>query len=319
MSGPKVVLLSGGVGGAKVALGLYRILPPDSLAVIVNTGDDFSHMGLRICPDLDTMHYTLGGVASEDRGWGRQDESWAFLETLAALGGESWFQLGDRDLAVHVLRSHRLSQGVRLSAVMAALAARLGIAAAIIPMSDDPVETRVATDAGELAFQDYFVRRRCAPRVHGFRYAGAEAAAAAPDALAALASPGLEAILIAPSNPYLSIDPILAVPGMRAALRAAPAPIVAITPMIAGTAVKGPTVKIMAELGVDPSAAAVADHYRGLIHAFLLDARDAALADRIDVPTRTADTLMVTLADREQVARAALALATQVADRKADR
>ena len=221
MSRARVVALSGGIGGAKLALGLYRVLPPDTLTVIVNTGDDFEHLGLHICPDLDTTLYTLAGLANAELGWGRRDETWTFMQTLEALGGETWFRLGDADLALHVERTQRLKGGAGLSAIAADLARRLGIEAAIVPVSDDPIRTRIATRDGELAFQDYFVRHRCAPRVQGITYQGAAAARLAPPALAALQSAALEAIIICPSNPYLSVDPLLAVPQLLPAVRAA--------------------------------------------------------------------------------------------------
>jgi LPPG:FO 2-phospho-L-lactate transferase len=315
LNAPRVVALSGGVGGAKLSLGLYRLLPPDSLAVIVNTGDDFEHLGLTICPDLDTTLYTLAGLANPELGWGRRDETWTFMKTLESLGGESWFRLGDGDLALHVERTRRLKAGETLSAVIAAVAARLGIQATILPMSDDPVRTRVATDAGELAFQDYFVRLRCAPQVRALRFAGAAAAAVAPGALAALAAPQLEAIILCPSNPYLSVDPILAVPGMRAALRSSGAPVIAVTPLVGGEAIKGPTAKIMRELGLAPSPLTIAHHYAGLIDGFVLDARDSALAPQFALPVHVTDTVMVALTDRERLAREALSFAARLGRR----
>ena len=312
MSAPKILALSGGIGGAKLALGLYRVLPPEELTLIVNTGDDFEHLGLTICPDLDTTLYTLAGLANPELGWGRRDETWTFMKTLESLGGESWFRLGDGDLALHVERTRRLKAGETLSAVIAAVAARLGIQATILPMSDDPVRTRVATDAGELAFQDYFVRLRCAPQVRALHFAGAAAAAVAPGALAALAAPQLEAIILCPSNPYLSVDPILAVPGMRAALRSSGAPVIAVTPLVGGEAIKGPTAKIMRELGLAPSPLTIAHHYAGLIDGFVLDARDAALAPQFALPVHVTDTVMVALTDRERLAREALSFAARL-------
>ena len=306
MSGARIVALSGGVGGAKLSLGLYRVLPPHALAVIINTGDDFDHLGLRICPDIDTTLYTLAGLANRELGWGRADESWAFMETLAALGGESWFRLGDRDLALHVERTRRLKAGETLSSFTQDSARRLAIEAALIPMSDAPVRTRVSSSAGELDFQDYFVRRRCEPRVSALHFEGAAQAPAAPQALAALADPQLEAIILCPSNPYLSIDPILAIPGLRQALQQAQAPVIAVTPLVGGRAVKGPTAKIMAELGVPLSAAAVAAHYGTLIDGFVLDRTDAAQQAEFTCRVHVADTVMVTLEDRERLARETL-------------
>ncbi len=309
MSGPRVVALSGGVGGAKLALGLYRVLPPDTLTVIVNTGDDFEHLGLHICPDLDTTLYTLAGLAHPELGWGRRDETWTFMQTLEALGGETWFRLGDADLALHVERTQRLKGGATLSVIMADLARRLGIEATIVPVSDEPIRTQLATSEGELAFQDYFVRRRCAPRVRGVAYPGAAAARLAPPARAALECAALEAIILCPSNPYLSVGPLLAVPQLLAAVRAARVPVVAVTPLIGGEAVKGPTAKIMRELGIPPTPRAVARHYAAWIDGFVLDRADAAQADAFEVPVHVTDTLMRSLADRERLAREVLGFA----------
>ncbi|MFL6632080.1 MAG: 2-phospho-L-lactate transferase [Massilia sp.] len=303
-----VVVVTGGVGGAKLALGLERILPHGSLTIVVNTGDDFDHLGLRICPDIDTTLYTLSGLANRELGWGRQDESWHFMETLEALGGDAWFNLGDRDLALHVLRTRALASGQTLSGFTAGVADRLGISARILPATDDRVATEVATNEGTLAFQDYFVRLRCQPIVSSLAYRGAELAAPAPGVLEALSDPNLAMIIIAPSNPYLSIEPILAIPGIRQALLKRSVPAIAVTPVIQGEAVKGPTAKIMSELGVQPSALTVAQHYDGLIDGFLLDTRDASLLGELPMAGAMADTLMQTLEDRERVARAALAL-----------
>jgi LPPG:FO 2-phospho-L-lactate transferase len=305
---PGVVAISGGIGGAKLALGLCRVLPAQQLTVIVNCGDDFDHLGLRICPDIDTTLYTLGGLANTALGWGRQDETWRFMDTLGALGGPSWFRLGDRDLALHVERTRRLAAGESLSSFVGDVAQRLGITAGIVPMSDDPVRTHVRTPEGELAFQDYFVRLRCAPRVTAIRFEGAESARPAPAVAAALGARP-EAIILCPSNPYLSVDPILAVPGMRALLRAAGAPVIAVSPLVAGDAVKGPTAKIMRELGVPLTPAAIARHYAALIDGFVLDRRDAAGAGECDCPVKVTDTLMKSLKDRERLAREVLAFA----------
>jgi LPPG:FO 2-phospho-L-lactate transferase len=312
VSAVRVVALSGGVGGAKLALGLYRVLPPESLAVIINTGDDFQHLGLTVCPDIDTTLYTLAGLANPELGWGRRDETWNFMRTLETLGGQTWFRLGDADLALHVERTRRRCGGETLSAITQAIAERFGIRAAIIPMSDSVIATRLTTDAGDLSFQDYFVRRRCAPAVRAIRFAGAEEAQLAPQAAAALQSAALEAIIICPSNPYLSIDPLLAVPGMRRALRAAGAPLIAVSPIVGGEAVKGPTAKIMGELGLERSAITIATHYAGLIDAFVLDRSDAPLATRISGPVRICATLMRSLEDREALAREVLALAAEL-------
>jgi LPPG:FO 2-phospho-L-lactate transferase len=306
VTGEFVLTLTGGIGGAKLCLGLQRVLPPDSLRIAVNTGDDFEHLGLRICPDIDTTTYTLSGLANPDLGWGRRDETWTFMRALASLGGETWFQLGDGDLALHVERTRRLGNGESLSAVTRDIATRLGVEASLFPMSDDRVSTIVTSTEGELAFQDYFVRRRCAPAVVSLSFRGAETARVAEGITQSLGSRDLRAIVIAPSNPYLSIDPVLAIPGMRSLLRQSGAPVIAVTPIIGDAAVKGPTAKIMKELSITPSPVSIVEHYRGLIDGFVLDSRDAALADRIDVPVQLCDTLMVTLEDRERVARSVL-------------
>jgi LPPG:FO 2-phospho-L-lactate transferase len=255
--GEKFLALTGGVGGAKLALGLRELFGPDQLAFLVNTGDDFEHLGLHVSPDLDTLMYALSGLSNPDTGWGRTDESWQFIDTLRGLGGEAWFNLGDRDLAVHVLRSARLRAGQPLSAVTRELNTALGTRHSIWPMSDDPVPTVVHTADGPLAFQHYFVRERCAPSVTGFEFGGVAAARPLPEVLEWLADPALTGIIVCPSNPFVSIDPILAVPGLRDALRASAAPVVAVSPIVAGLAIKGPTAKMMAELAVPSTAAAV--------------------------------------------------------------
>jgi LPPG:FO 2-phospho-L-lactate transferase len=309
VSAAKVIALSGGIGGAKLALGLYRVLAADTLTLIVNTGDDFDHLGLRICPDVDTVLYTLGGLANPELGWGRREETWTFMSTLASLGGETWFRLGDGDLALHVERTRRLKDGETLSELTGDLARRLGIAAEVVPMSDAAVRTRVLTAHGELGFQDYFVRQRCAPPLTSLRFEGAASARPCPCALAALQSPTLEAIVICPSNPFLSVDPILAVPGYRRQLADSFAPVIAVTPLVEGAAVKGPTAKIMAELGLPLTPVTVARHYEGLIDGFVLDARDRSLAGGFECPVHVTDTVMVNLADRERLAREVLQFA----------
>jgi LPPG:FO 2-phospho-L-lactate transferase len=303
----RVVALSGGVGGAKLALGLARVLAPGELMVVANTGDDFQHLGLAVSPDLDTLLYTLAGLDNPETGWGRRGETWTFMAALAALGGASWFRLGDGDLATHVERTRRLGTGESLSDITDDFRRRLGIAARIVPMSDDRVRTRVRTDEGWLDFQEYFVRLQCVPRVLELRFEGAAAARPNADLMAALAAPSLRAIVICPSNPFISIEPILAVPGVRQALRAAAAPVVAVSPIIAGRAVKGPTAKMMHELGMEASAAAVARRYGDLVDAFIIDEADAGTAS--DARSIAARTLMLTLADREALARVVLAAA----------
>jgi len=307
-----VVALSGGVGGAKLALGLYRVLAPNTLTVIVNTGDDFEHLGLRICPDIDTVIYTLAGIEQPERGWGRREETWTLMRVIASLGEETWFQLGDADTGLHVVRSARLRAGTALSAVTREIVGRLGIDAIIVPMTDLAVATRVVTDEGDLAFQDYFVRRRWQPRVRAIYFSGVEQAVAAPGIVEALAAQTLRAIVICPSNPYLSVDPLLAIPGLRAALLQRHVPLIAVCPLIGGAAVKGPTAKIMRELGIEPSVQAIAAHYRGLIDGLVIDSTDVQAASALDVPLFTTQTLMTTMDDRIRVARFVLECAAQL-------
>jgi LPPG:FO 2-phospho-L-lactate transferase len=300
-----IVALAGGVGGAKLAQGLQAALPAGALTVIVNTGDDFEHLGLAICPDLDTVTYTLGGLNDRVRGWGVHGESWAFMDALKRLGGEDWFLLGDQDLATHVLRTQALRSGRTLSQVTAEASARLGSDARILPMSDDPVRSVVETDEGALPFQHYFVRRRCEPRFTGIRFEGAEHAKPAPGVIEALEDPALEAIILCPSNPVLSIAPILAVPGIAERLRTRRAPCVAVSPFIGGRAVKGPAAKIMEELGLAPDAPTLAQRYEGLIDGLVIDAQDAPAA----LPCLATDTLMRDEADQARLAAETLAFA----------
>lgn len=300
-----IVALAGGVGGARLANGLAAVLPPSELTVVVNTGDDFEHLGLAICPDLDTVTYTLAGLNDRERGWGVQGESWAFMHALKRLGGEDWFLLGDQDLATHVLRTEALRAGRTLSEVTAEFARRLGIGAAILPMSDDPVRSVVETDEGALPFQHYFVRRRCEPRFTGIRFECAEQASPAPGVLTALESPALEAIVICPSNPVLSLGPILAVPGIRERLAARRVPAVAVSPFIGGEAVKGPAAKIMTELGLKAEAATLLSFYEGLIDGLVTDRGDA----RPPCPALATDTLMRDDADQARLATEVLEFA----------
>jgi len=310
MSG-RVVVLTGGVGGAKLVLGLIRVMPAEDVVAIVNTGDDFRHFGLWVSPDIDTLLYTLSGQSNQAQGWGREGESWSFMAALRSLGAEDWFALGDGDLALHVLRTRALAEGQSLSEITRDFAQSWNIATDIRPMSDRPVQTMLETDEGELPFQNYFVERRCTPRVKAIRFEGAESALPAPGVVEAIGDPSNQAILIAPSNPYLSIDPILAVPGIRNALAAAPAPVIAVTPIIGGESVKGPTAKLMKELGVEVSPASVAAHYDGLIDGLLVDERDRDIG--LAIHHAFADTLMTTLDDRARVAAAALELASTIA------
>jgi LPPG:FO 2-phospho-L-lactate transferase len=295
----KVAVLTGGVGGAKLVLGLSRIMPPEQISAIINTGDDFHHLGLPISPDIDTLLYTLSGKANAAQGWGREGESWQFMAALASLGGPDWFNLGDGDLALHVMRL----AGGPLSASTARFADAWGVKVRMLPMSNDPVRTMIDTDAGRLPFQSYFVEHRCTPVVRAIDFEGAAEAVPGPGVVEAIEE--AEAIFIAPSNPWLSVDPILAVPGIAEALRRASAPIVAISPLVGGKAVKGPTAKLMTERGLPITNASIAVHYGGLIDGLLIHDGD----DVPGIPTASANILMHSLEDRERVARAALDLA----------
>jgi len=303
-----VVAICGGVGGAKLALGLQHLLG-ERLTVVVNVADDFEHMGLRICPDLDTVIYTLAGLSDEVRGWGRAGETWNFMEATKQLGGESWFALGDRDLALHVERTRRLGAGETLTQVIAGIATTLGIAPRLLPVTDDDVRTKVETDIGVLDFQRYFVEHRCAPALRRIWFDGAREARLNPLVSAALSSPELGAIIMCPSNPYLSIDPILAVPHLREAMQRSGAPVVAVSPIIGGRAIKGPTAKIMNELKIATTSASIAEHYAGLIDGLLIDSGDVADVSGIAARVHTAPTLMTDLASRIALARETLAFA----------
>lgn len=311
-----VLALCGGVGGAKLAFGLAAELAPEDLTIVVNTGDDFEHLGLTICPDIDTVLYTLSGLADRERGWGLAGETWSFMAALSRLGGEDWFMLGDNDLATHVERTRRLAGGESLSSVTERLARAMGVAANIAPMSDAPVRTRILTDQGELEFQRYFVEQRCAPVARAIRYQGAEDARPSAAFAAALARPDLAAIVICPSNPYLSIDPILAVPRVREELGRASAPVVAVSPIIAGTALKGPAAKLMAELGVAPGVESVARHYAGLIDGLVVDTADTDSISAIEgdgVRAMATQSVMRDDNDRRHLARRTLAFAAELA------
>jgi len=299
--GVRVVALAGGVGGAKLAAGLQAILPANHLTVIVNTGDDFEHWGLKICPDLDTVLYNLAGVHNPEMGWGRVDETFMALQTMGELEGETWFRLGDRDLALHIRRTEWLRQGHTLSQVTEMVCQALAIPTQIYPMSDDPIPTLVHTDEGILPFQRYFVHRRCEPVLQSLDFQNIEQAAMAPAIQNALDTADL--VVFCPSNPYLSLDPVLNVPGMSAALQACSAPIVAVSPIVGGQAVKGPAAKIMAELGVEISPITVAQHFIGLLDGFVLDNADAELAPQIDQSTLVTNTMMYNLDDKSQLAQ----------------
>jgi LPPG:FO 2-phospho-L-lactate transferase len=308
----RFVALSGGVGGAKLSLGLAHLLG-QRLSLIVNTGDDFEHLGLYVAPDLDTALYTLAGRVNPHTGWGRGNETWTFMRALEELGGPSWFKLGDADLATHVLRTERLRGGATLTAISAELARRLRIAVEILPMCDEALRTVLETDAGTLSFQDYFVRAQCRPRLRQIRFEGAETAKPTQQVLDALAAPALGGIIVCPSNPWLSIAPILAVPGLKGALAAVGAPIIAVSPIIAGQAVKGPAAKIMTELGMSADSRSIARYYAGFINGLLIDEADAGLAAEMPLPVKVTKTLMQTLDDKVALAGTCLAFCAELA------
>ncbi len=312
-----VLALSGGVGGAKLSLGLDRILPAGDLHVLANTGDDFEHLGLAISPDIDTLLYTLSGRANQDLGWGLAGESWNTMDALAQLGGDTWFRLGDRDIATHLWRTSRLAEGAGLADVTQELAGSMGISSHIHPMSDQAVRTTVHSDEGSLPFQHYFVRRQCEPAVTGFSFDGLDRAQPNARVMALLESGQLSHIVVCPSNPFVSIDPILQLPGVWHALRNAQAAVTMVSPIVAGMAIKGPAAKMMAELAVPVTALGVAKHYAerypGLVDHFLIDESDATLAGEISelgMRVHTAPTIMKTLEDKIQLAHTCLALET---------
>lgn len=306
----RVVVLTGGVGGAKFVLGLAQIVAPSKLTAIVNVGDDFRHLGLYVSPDIDTLLYTLSGKANAAQGWGREGESWAFMEQVRSLGGPDWFALGDGDLALHVLRSEQLQRGIPLSQIMADFACKWCIPLSVLPASDQSVSTVVETNEGTLDFQHYFVARRCEPEVRAVRFQGANEALPGPGVVEAINDPQTRAIFVAPSNPYLSIDPILAIKGIKEALACAKAPVIAISPIVGGRAVKGPTAKLMTELGLPITPSTIAAHYAPLLDGLLMDSRDNDIA--VDIAHASADTLMISLEDRIRVAKAALDLADRL-------
>ncbi len=297
----KVLALAGGVGGAKLADGLALVLPPDELTIVVNTGDDFRHWNMYISPDLDTVCYTLAGLANPETGWGRADESWNAFENVARLGGADWFRIGDKDLGTHLERTRRIQSGDKLSQITGDFCAAWGIEHSILPMSDDPVSTMVHTDIGILPFQEYFVQQRCQPKVKGFVFAGVERSSPAAGVLDSISESDL--VVICPSNPWVSIDPILAVPTLKSAVNSHP--IVAISPIVGGKALKGPAAKMYRDFGIQPSAHAVAQHYQDLLSGLVIDNVDEAQKESIRdlgvIPFVT-NTVMNSRLDRQQLA-----------------
>ena len=290
----KILAITGGVGGAKLALGLSKILNPDELLFLVNTGDDFQHLGLEISPDLDSLLYALSGKNNPELGWGRANETWACISELEELGADSWFRLGDRDLALHLVRTQMLNQGATLQNVADRLSESLGIDHRIAPMSNDKISTTVNTPNGKLAFQEYFVRERCEPAVIDFDFEGIEKSTPNPVVMSWLDE--CDGIIICPSNPYVSVDTILSVPKYRDAFQSKP--VIAVSPIVGGLAIKGPAAKMMKELGVPPTPIAVAKHYGSLLSGFVLDQTDHEQAKDIAIPSIVTQTIMLTLQDR---------------------
>ena len=312
-----LLAFAGGVGGAKLAVGLVRAAGAQQLAVIVNTADDFILHGLHISPDVDTVMYTLAGIANPDTGWGIEGDTFENFAMLGRYGSEPWFRLGDRDLATHLLRTDMLNDGATLAEVTRKMAAGLKVEATIMPMSDDPVRTLVDTDLGPLPFQEYFVKHRWQPVVHGLIYEGVTEAEPSSSMLRRIET--ADTIVICPSNPYLSIDPILALRGVHDVLLNATAPIIAVTPIIGGQALKGPAAKLMKELGGEPSAVEVARHYAEFINGFVLDERDAALRPQIEamgMGVLVVDTIMNNADDRARLACDIVTFADQLRPEK---
>ena len=302
-------VLSGGVGGAKLVLGLSRTLNNEDFMTIVNTGDDFVHLGLKICPDIDTIIYTLAELVDQERGWGLKDESWNFLDKTKLLGGEGWFNLGDKDLATHVHRTQRLAKGEDLTSITKNLASSFGVEAKLVPMTNDIVSTVVETPEEDLAFQHYFVRDRCLPTVKGFRFEGLKSSVINPLIQEYARANDKSAVLLAPSNPFVSIDPILSVPAMTDKLVGMKGPKIAISPIINSKAVKGPAAKMMQELGVPSTSIEIANHYKGLIDAIVIDHADAPLSEKIEdlgIKVFTTNTVMHSLNEKITLANECL-------------
>ncbi len=306
-----MVALSGGVGGAKLSQGLAAEMPAEDLTVIVNTGDDSWHYGLFVSPDIDTQLYTLSDRADLQRGWGRKDETWNAMDALRELGEDIWFNIGDRDLGLNLMRTMRLSKGDRLTDITADFARAFGLRETLLPMSDEPVSTQLKCAGTDYDFHDWFVAERCGPPVEDVVFRGADKASMTPEVEAALTDPDLGAIIVCPSNPYLSIAPILAVPGMRDALANSPAPVVGVTPVVGGAAIKGPTAAMMQNFGVPVTAASAAALHADIFGGYVLDRRDEDQAAEFaaignGLPVALADTMMTDLDAKQALARAVL-------------
>ena len=314
MSRPrKILAVTGGVGGAKLAVGLAQLLGPDELMFAVNVGDDFTHLVLHISPDIDRLTYALAGQNNQELGWGRAGETWQFIETLSNLGGDDWFRLGDKDMALHTRRSLMLQDGASLSAATQEITQRMGIAHRVIPISDDPIRTVVQSTQGDLMFQHYFVRERCEPAVHGFRFEGMANAVLNPTIAAYLAD--CDAIIICPSNPFVSVAPVIEVAGFLAATEQIPT--IAVAPIVGGIALKGPAAKMMQELDIPTTALGVAEHYLHkyphLLNGFVIDSTDADSLPDFNLPTIATQSVMSSLQDRIALAEACLDFFDQLA------
>ncbi|MYD45796.1 MAG: 2-phospho-L-lactate transferase [Gammaproteobacteria bacterium] len=300
-----VLAITGGVGGAKLAVGLAHLLNPEQLVFLVNTGDDFCHLGLHISPDLDTLTYSLAGHACPTKGWGRRDETWSFLKTIQDLGGPAWFQLGDKDLALHIYRTQLLNEGGSLTAATKAITKALGVKHSLLPCSDDRIATVVDSDVGQLSFQHYFVKHQCRPRVNGIKYDGADRARL--NSILDLAT--ISIVVICPSNPYLSVDPILAVSEFRNFLRNPHVPVLAVSPIVQGRALKGPTTKIMTELGHTVNNKTIVRHYADILTGLIVDegdAKDCETIKDLGIECIARNTVMRTIDDRVRLARETL-------------
>jgi len=302
----KYLALSGGVGGAKLALGLSQVLDTEQLLVVVNTGDDFQHLGLSVSPDIDTLIYTLSGLNNRELGWGRQDESWNFMQACEELGMETWFRLGDKDLALHLFRTQGLAQGLTLSEVTRELCKRFNIKTQIVPMSDDLVHTFVNTTIGTLPFQEYFVKHRCLPEVTGLEYEGIDDAKISSSFDQYLNDPALQAVIICPSNPFLSVQPILTLPGVRKKLKEIMQPVIIVSPIVEGQALKGPTAKLMKELDFDCDVNGIVDYYADIADGIVIDIKDSSYIEEIEsrgVKVYTSNIVMQSLQDRKDLAK----------------
>ncbi|MCZ6802388.1 MAG: 2-phospho-L-lactate transferase [Proteobacteria bacterium] len=305
----KYLALSGGVGGAKLVLGLSQVLDPEQLLVVANTGDDFQHLGLSVSPDIDTLIYTLSGLNNKELGWGRQDESWNFMQTCEALAMDTWFRLGDKDLALHLFRTQALAQGLTLSEVTRELCERFNIKTQIVPMSDGPVSTFVNTTLGRLPFQEYFVKHRCLPEVNGFEYAGIDSAKMSSSFEQSLDDPALQAVIICPSNPFLSVQPILSLARVRKKLKEIKPPMIVVSPVVEGQALKGPTAKMMKELNIDCNVSGVVELYADIADGIVIDNKDSVYMEQIEstgIRVHTCNIVMQSLQDRIDLAREVL-------------